>query len=325
MLAAAIAAGLFIGSIGTDPSTAADRFTFGWFYLADGIQLVPLLAGLFAIPEILWGYNQRQHRIPRSTSYIEQSLSGDAGRLGKSMAFFPGRRHRRFDRALPGLGGAIADWMAYSQTVASNPGESFGGGNIKGVIGPEGANNAQKASSMVPTVLFGIPGAPFAAVLIGLFSFLNFELGSIYLLEDQMFFNSMSLGFLGATIIVMAICLLLNRYLHLISAIPYRYYSVVVLGCVIWASVQYTGGWEDYVILVLASALGIACKKYHFSRPSLLVAFILSDRVEALTVQVADLYTLSKLMVRPGFVILLVLVIILLFYSFKKGGKIDFS
>ena len=72
---------------------------------------------------------------------------------------------------LPGLGGAMADWMAYGSAVATNPKEQFGNGNIKGVIGPEGANNAQKATSMIPTVLFGIPGAPFAAILTGIVSY----------------------------------------------------------------------------------------------------------------------------------------------------------
>ena len=81
-----------------------------------------------------------------------------------------------FVGVLPGLGGAIGDWMAYGAAVAANPKEEFGNGNIKGVIGPEGSNNAQKATSMIPTVLFGIPGASFAAVIMALFMYLDFEL-----------------------------------------------------------------------------------------------------------------------------------------------------
>ena len=76
---------------------------------------------------------------------------------------------------LPGLGGAMADWLAYGSTVASNPNEEFGGGNVRGVVGAEGANNSQKASSFIPTVLFGIPGAPFAAILMGLFLYLGID------------------------------------------------------------------------------------------------------------------------------------------------------
>ena len=60
---------------------------------------------------------------------------------------------------------------------------------------------------MIPTVLFGIPGASFAAVLIALFSYLDFELGTLELAQDEQFFSSLSFGFLGATILVGVICL----------------------------------------------------------------------------------------------------------------------
>ena len=90
---------------------------------------------------------------------------------------------------LPGLGGAIADWIAYGQTVATNPNERipFGKGNVKGVIGPEGANNSQKATSMITTMLFGIPGAKYAAMLMALFAYLNFFYLNNYLASDYYF------------------------------------------------------------------------------------------------------------------------------------------
>ena len=61
---------------------------------------------------------------------------------------------------LPGLGGAVSDWISYGHSVntTKKPKIPFGKGNIRGVIGPEGSNNAQKATSMITTVLFGIPG-----------------------------------------------------------------------------------------------------------------------------------------------------------------------
>ena len=116
----------------------------------------------------------------------------------------------------------MADWMAYGQAVATtkNPDVPFGKGNIRGVIGPEGANNAQKATSMIPTVLFGIPGAPFAAIIIGLFAYLDFKLGTVDLAMDNRFFDSMLYGFMLATALVGALCLLLTRYIAMIAHIP---------------------------------------------------------------------------------------------------------
>ena len=108
----------------------------------------------------------------------------------------------------------MADWLAYGSAVAANPKEKFGNGNIKGVIGPEGANNSQKATSMITTVIFGIPGAKFAAILMSLFMYLNIELGTPDIAEDKELFTSMTFGFLGATVIVALICMFLSTYLQ---------------------------------------------------------------------------------------------------------------
>jgi len=208
---------------------------------------------------------------------------------------------------LPGLGGAMSDWMAYGSTVAAHPNEKFGDGNIKGVIGPEGANNAQKATSMIPTVLFGIPGAPFAAVIMALFMYLGFELGTPDLAYDERFFDSLTFGFMWGTVIVGVFCLLFTRYISAITRVPYKYYFPMLFVFITWACVQYTGGWEDYFILAVCSVLGILCKKYKFSRPAMVIGFILAERVEALTLQMTSLYSIDQLVTRPIFVILLLL------------------
>ena len=179
----------------------------------------------------------------------------------------------------------MGDWMSYGATVASHPEEEFGNGNLRGVVGPEGSNNAQKATSMIPTVLFGIPGASFAAVLLALFMYLGFELGTPEIAKDMKFFDSLTFGFMWATVIVGVICVLFNRYIALITYVPYKYYFPILLTFIVWACVQYTGGWEDYAILGLCTLLGVTAKKYKFSRPALLMAFILADKVEALTLQ----------------------------------------
>ena len=149
----------------------------------------------------------------------------------------------------------MSDWIAYGSTVASHPNEEFGKGNIKGVIGPEGSNNAQKATSMIPTVLFGIPGASFAAVLMALFVSLNFELGTPDLAYDTQFFYSLTFGFMGATIIVGIFCIIFTQYIAKIAYVPYVYYFPLLTLFIIWACVQYTGGWEDYIMLLLCTCL----------------------------------------------------------------------
>lgn len=321
----AIGFGLFLGMIGVDPTTNADRLTFGWGYLADSIQIMPMVAGLYAFPELIDGLKTRNSTAKRVVDELQQTKDGiwaawkykwDAlrgGAIGAIIGF------------LPGLGGAMCDWMAYGSTVAANPNEEFGNGNIRGVIGPEGANNAQKATSMIPTVLFGIPGASFAAVLMALFTFLGFELGTPDLVYDTKFFDSMVYGFMWATILVAIICIFATKYIARITLIPYRYYFPLLVVFVIWACVQYTGGWEDYAILFLCSVIGICAKKYKFSRPALLLAFILSDKIEKQTLQVMALYDLNSLVTRPIFMAIMIAIILTALWGIRKQSKIDYA
>ena len=302
----AIAVGIGLGFIGTDPATNADRYTLGWDYLGDGIQLMPFVAGLFAIPELVDGLKRRRKTV-KSADQLGQTIAGVQAVWANKWDALRGGFIGAFIGLLPGLGGAMADWMAYGSTVAAHPNEKFGDGNIKGVIGPEGANNAQKATSMIPTVLFGIPGAPFAAVIMALFMYLGFELGTPDLAHDERFFDSLTFGFMWGTVIVGVFCLVFTRYISAITRVPYKYYFPLLFIFITWACVQYTGGWEDYFILAVCSVLGILCKKYKFSRPAMVIGFILAERVEALTLQMTSLYSIDQLVTRPIFVILLLL------------------
>jgi TctA family transporter len=281
-------------------------------------------------------------------SFKEWKLSARGGFIGAVIGF------------LPGLGGGMSDWLAYGQTVATNPNEKipFGKGNIKGVIGPEGSNNAQKASSFIPTVLFGIPGAPFAAIVIGLFSAIGFELtldsGSV--MKDQLFFDSMSFGFLSATLITGVICLSLMKYLTMIAYVPYKYYFPVLLAFIIWAT--YTSGFATYglenvILLGFFTIVGFGMRKYKFSRPALMIGFILGDKIEMLSHQL-NLYNIGgyplvklqeiftnvtvgqgrlnvalaegrDLLGHPVFVSVFVLTLIVMVWGWKNKGKIDYA
>lgn len=318
----ALSIGIFIGMIGVDPVTNADRFTFGWDYLGAGVQLIPVVAGLFAIPELLDGLKTRTSTSPVQTG---QTIDGIKAVWKHKWDALRGGVIGAVVGLLPGLGGAIADWLSYSSTIALNPKEEFGNGNIKGVIGPEGANNSQKATSMIPTVLFGIPGAPFAAIVIGLFAYLDFELGTLELANDQKFFDSMLIGFILATVLVGAVCLLVTPLIARVAQIPYKYYFPVLLSVIVLACVQYTGGLEDYLILVIFSIIGITTRKFKFSRPAILFGFILADRIEALTIQMTTLYTLDTLLSRGLFLTLVAAMVVALIIGIKNKGRINYA
>lgn len=322
----AIGLGLILGSVGIDPITGVDRLTMGWSYLAGGIQIMPLVAGLFAIPELLERLFSKQKEIPITVeSQSQQTKDGIMAVWKYKWDALRGGLIGAIIGLLPGLGGAISDWLSYGSTVASHPKEEFGNGNIRGVIGPEGANNAQKAASMIPTVLFGIPGASFAAILIGLFAFLGFELGTTTLAMDAMFFSSMAFGFLGATILVAILCLVFNKHISKLLLIPFKYYFPIILGLIIWSCMLYTGGIADLTILILCSILGVVMKRFKFSRPALVMAFILAPRVETLTIQMTALYTIDTLIGRPIFMAICVAIVAVFIWSLINKSRINYA
>jgi putative tricarboxylic transport membrane protein len=324
----AIVIGCFIGLIGMDPYTAADRYTFGWDYLADSVQIMPFVAGLFAVPEIVKGLMGSKTVATVKVSQKGQTWQGVKAVWEHKWDGLRGGFIGAFIGFLPGLGGAMSDWMAYGATTAANPNEKipFGKGNIKGVIGPEGSNNAQKATSMIPTVLFGIPGASFAAIVMALFMYLDFELGTPDLVYDARFFDSLFIGFMGATIAVCVICLVFTRWIAMITYIPYWVFGPLLLVFVTWACVQYTGGWEDYAIFILCSILGLSAKYFKFSRPAMLIGFILADRIESLSLQMFILYDIPKLLDRPIFLGLCVAVIGMFIYGvFFNKTRLNYS
>ncbi len=322
----ALAIGLLLGLVGIDPATNVDRFTLGWYYLADGIQLITITAGLFAIPEMIEGLATRKSTTVEKND-LQQTWDGIKVVWQNKWLSLRGGFIGAFIGALPGLGGGMADWMAYGQAVATtkNPDVPFGKGNILGVIGAEGSNNAQKATSMIPTVLFGIPGASFAAILMAIFAMADIELGSIALMSDTRFFSSMSYGFMWATLIVGILCLFLNKYIAKIATIPYKYYFPILLAFIVWACVQYTGGWEDYAMLAIFGALGMVMKNLKFSRPALLIGFILAERVEGLTLQLTSIYSIDQLIARPIFMTLIGLSTALFIWGITRKSEMEFS
>ena len=320
----AIGLGIFLGLVGTDPETNADRYTLGWEYLSDGIQIMAVAAGLFALPELILGL-KRMQTSNKSINELTQTIDGLKAVWQNKWDSLRGGFIGAFIGLLPGLGGGAADWISYSATVAANPKEDFGDGNIKGVVGPEGANNAQKATSMIPTVLFGIPGAKYAAVIMALFSYLGFELGTIELVSDQKFFDSLTYGFMWATVLVGVFCLLFTRYISAITRVPYKYYFPIIFLFIVWACTRYTGGWEDFAMLGVFTIVGLIAKIYKFSRPGMIIGFILADRIEGLTLQINALYTFESLMTRPIFLTIVIGATIAFIIGIKSKRKLNYA
>ena len=239
---------------------------------------------------------------------------------------------------LPGYGGGSSEWLCYG--LAANKHDKrkagqlpedevdFGYGNIKGVIAPEGVNNAGKAGAMVPTLLFGIPGAKFAVILMALWTYVGYDLGEVIILSDTDFINMVALGFLIGTVVTGLLCYILATYLAYICYIPARYYMPFLL-LTTWfavvASNHYSSVLEDTVLLVMIGLLGCLMKKYKFSRPALLLAFVLSEKIEDSTATVLSLYSFDTLITRPIFLSIIGVTIILIIMGLRMKNRITYA
>jgi len=276
--------GLVVGMIGQDV-VGNPRYAFGWEYLENGVGMIVLLSGLFGIPELIEGFRSgaKTAAPPIGDDYWKQLRQGfgDARRNWRDMVrggfigFVTG--------LLPGVGGAVGDFLAYGATKAAHkePQEvPFGEGNPVGLLGCEGANNAQKVSSMIPACLFAIPAAPFAAMVMAICMYFGMEIGQPTLLQDSEFTNALLLGYIFGTIGVALLSIVFYKWIIKILEVPYWIYATVIIAIIIWANMQYTGGWEDFALLMILSAIGVVLKYFNISRPAVLVAYVVAFKID---------------------------------------------
>lgn len=317
----AIVLGLFLGMIGQNPATGITRWTFGWEYLGAGIQIIPLIAGLFGIPELIEGFKSKNNRPAAVVDYWNQLRQGFRDCWANWRDMMRGGFIGFVTGLMPGVGGTIGDIMAYGATVAKHPTEKFGNGNPRGLLGCEGANNAQKAASLIPTVLFGIPAAPFAAVMMAICMYFGMELGSPELLKDHDFFWALGGAFIASTLLAFVISMFTTRLIVKLLEIPYWAYASTIFAVIVWSCWQYSGTANDLYILVVCSILGIACHRWGISRPAVMVAFILVEKLENYTQQMTSLYTPVELLSRPLFSGLILAALGVFVYSLVKQNR----
>ena len=168
------ALGLFIGTIGSDPVSMVPRNTFGQWWLADGINMIPLIIGLFAIATMLekiveivrnWSVIGEIHeKVMQELAGREESLSfREYMSCWKEMAI--GTGVGTFVGILPGLGATVGAYLSYGVARQVSPNKGIGTGKLEGVAAAESGNNATAGPTLVPLLAFGIPGGTIAAML----------------------------------------------------------------------------------------------------------------------------------------------------------------
>ena len=287
---ATCAIGLLVGSIGAAPATGEFRLTMGSVYLSDGIPIVIIGLGMFAMPEIV-------DLLRRSAAISETGSLGHGWIQGFKDAF----RHKWIVircsaigcivGALPGLGGSVVDWIAYGHAIQTTKDrEGFGKGDIRGVLAPESANNAKEGGALIPTLLFGIPGSGSMAILLGGFILVGVEPGVTMITEHLNLTFVMIWSLALANVIGALLCLALANHVALLTTIRYAYLAPFMLVLIFFAAFQATRDWRDLIALIVMGTLGIFMKRFGWSRPALLIGYFLAPRLEPKIYQAAQVY-----------------------------------
>ncbi len=314
--------GLLLGTIGTAPATGEFRLAFESVYLSDGIPIVVVGLGMFAMPEII-------DLLRRSTRISEAAKLGSGWIEGFKDVF----RHwwivlrcsiiGCIVGALPGLGGSVVDWIAYGHVVqTSKKRDTFGTGDIRGVLAPESANNAKEGGALIPTLLFGIPGSGSMAILLGGFILIGVEPGVSMLTEHLNLTYTMIWSLALANVVATALCLGLANYVSLLTTIQYAYLAPFMLVLIFFAAFQATRDWPDLVALFVMGTLGLFMKRFGWSRPALLIGYFLAPRLEPTIYQAYQVYGWTFFQ-RPIVLVLLVLTIVSVFAAWRFSPNRD--
>jgi TctA family transporter len=275
--------GLMVSMIGSDPQTGTLRWTLDTLYLWEGPPLVPIVLGLFALPELA------------DLAIARTAIAGNMARTDRR-GMYQGAKDC-FDNiwlvlrcswlgaalgAVPGIGGAVVDWLAYGHAMRTEKGaaQTFGRGDVRGVIASESANNSREGGALVPTVAFGVPGSAGMAILMGAFMIHGLVPGPDMLSKHLNITYAMVWSVALANILGAGLCYLFSEYFARLATLRYTLIMPATLGIIYIGAFQGARNWGDLWTLLIFGILGWTMKQMKFPRPPMVLGIVLGEVVE---------------------------------------------
>lgn len=273
--------GLLLGFIGVDIVTGVERFTLGISVLLDGVGLVPVVMGLFGISEVMLNLEQASARAEISPQKIQniwpnrKDLKDSAGAVtrGSILGFFLG--------IIPGGGALLASFMSYAveKKVSREP-ETFGQGNIRGVAGPESANNAGAGGAFVPLLTLGIPCNVIMAILMGGLMIHGVEPGPRLIVEHpEVFWGVIGSMYLGNGMLLVINLPLIGMWVKILKLRYSLLFPLILFFCLIGAYTTGNTVYDIYVMMVFG-VVGYLMKKFAYEPAPLVLALVLGPIME---------------------------------------------
>ncbi len=311
------ALGLALGTIGPAQAAAEFRFTFGQAYLLDGLSLVVLALGVFGIAEVI-SMLALGGGIAREPVRLIGWRDGFRDALQHRWLILRGSAIGVTAGMIPAVGATASTWVAYAHAARSAKGRSrFGHGDVRGIAAAEGANNATVVADLVPTMLFGVPGGPAAAIFMGALYIYGYYPGPRFVVDhpDVMFVIIWSCAI--GSVLGAVICFLLTPWIARLTAIRFAIIAAPLLLVIVLGSYQVTNHIGDLFVLLLLGFLGWLMKHGGWPRAPALVGFVLAKPMEQnfwLAVQLHEWSWIS----RPAVLAISLLIVLPLAMQFAR-------
>ncbi|MBN8449469.1 MAG: tripartite tricarboxylate transporter permease [Candidatus Accumulibacter sp.] len=277
-----IVLGLLLGLVGTDVNSGVSRFSFGIPELTDGIGFVAVAMGVFGFAEIIANVEKKGQRevLANNVGSVmptvkEMKEAAPAVARGTLLGSILG--------ILPGGGALLASFAAYAvekKLAGPNSDPPFGKGNIRGVAGPESANNAGAQTSFIPMLTLGIPPNAVMALMIGAMTIHNIQPGpQVMTSNPTLFWGLIASMWIGNLMLVILNLPLIGLWIQLLK-VPYRllYPAILAFCCIGVYSINNTT--FDVLMTVFFGALGYLFYKLRCEPAPLILGFILGPMME---------------------------------------------
>ncbi len=322
--------GMALAGIGTDPLTGTQRLTFGNIELSKGLDVVPVLVGLFGISEVLASMGDKVEKIftGKLGSWLTMIPRGEELKRGL-FAAVRGTIGGFVMGLLPGMLPAITAYLCYDieKRVSKTP-EKFGTGMIEGVAGPEAANNATAMAGFIPLLALGIPTSPALAIILGTLMINGLTPGPMLFETQGVFVWTI----IGSMLIANTMLLVLNLPLvglwARLSNVPYSILGPVVLAVCLIGAYAPRNTMFDVWVAIGFGIIGYAMRRYQMPLAPLILGFLLGPMLEQSLRQALSLSggSLSFIVNRPialCLTIMAVLVIALTTYMRSRSSQIS--
>ncbi len=318
--------GVLFAAVGNEEQTGVLRWTLGTTYLWDGVPIECLALGLFAVPELVDMAITRtaiaQAAAPTG-GLMWQQWRGVRDTLANWRLVLSSASIGVVFAAIPGMGAAVIDWIAYGAAARMVKGaaSSFGTGDVRGIIASEAANNAREGGSLIPTLAFGVPGSASMALLLGALMAHDITPGPKLLTTQLDVTYALVWSLALANVLGATICFLFaNQLAKLVTIRPGILVPCILAVCFVGAY-QGSRSSGDLVALLGFGALGWVMKRCSWPRPPLILGYILGKLLEKYLF-ISTLRYGANWIERPGVVVILVIAVTILVWPLlrRRGG-----